>query len=94
MIRTLLKEVKEYKAASIATPIFMILEVLFETLIPFLMASIIDKGVNTGDINHIYKVGGIMIVAGSIRSDCGNGRRTLWSEGFYRICKEFEKYDV
>ena len=50
MIRTLLKEVKEYKAASIATPIFMILEVLFETLIPFLMASIIDKGVNTGDI--------------------------------------------
>ena len=49
MIRTLLKEVKEYKTASIATPIFMILEVLFETLIPFLMASIIDKGVNTGD---------------------------------------------
>ena len=41
MIRTLLKEVKEYKAASIATPFFMILEVLFETLIPFLMASII-----------------------------------------------------
>lgn len=36
MIRTLLKEVKEYKAASIATPFFMILEVLFETLIPFL----------------------------------------------------------
>ena len=63
MIRTLLKEVKEYKAASIATPIFMILEVLFETLIPFLMASIIDKGVNTGDIHHIYKVGGIMIGA-------------------------------
>ena len=63
MIRTLLKEVKEYKAASIATPFFMILEVLFETLIPFLMASIIDKGVNTGDIHHIYKGGGIMIVA-------------------------------
>ena len=63
MIRTLLKEVKEYKAASVATPFFMILEVLFETLIPFLMASIIDKGVNTGDIHHIYKVGGIMIVA-------------------------------
>ncbi len=66
MIRTLLKEVKEYKAASIATPIFMILEVLFETLIPFLMASIIDKGVNTGDIHHIYKVGGIMIVAAAL----------------------------
>ena len=54
MIRTLLKEVKEYLAASRVTPFFMILEVLFETLIPFLMASIIDKGVNTGDIHHIY----------------------------------------
>ena len=41
MIRTLLKEVKEYKAASIATPIFMILEVLFETLIPFLIKALI-----------------------------------------------------
>lgn len=94
MIRTLLKEVKEYKAASIATPIFMILEVLFETLIPFLMASIIDKGVNTGDIYHIYKVGGIMIVAAFFGSSCRNGRRTLWSKGFYRLRKEFEKCNV
>ena len=42
MIRTLLKEVRQYKAASIATPLFMILEVLMEMVIPFLMASIID----------------------------------------------------
>lgn len=42
IIRSLLEEVKEYKRASIATPIFMILEVLKETMIPFLMASIID----------------------------------------------------
>lgn len=66
MIRTILKEVKEYKRASIVTPIFMLLEVLMETLIPFLMASIIDNGVNTGDISHIYKVGGLMIVAAAI----------------------------
>ena len=63
MIRTLLKEVKEYKFVSIITPLFMILEVLMEMLIPFLMASIIDDGVNAGNIQHIYKVGGIMIVA-------------------------------
>lgn len=44
------------------TPIFMILEVLFETMIPFLMASIIDKGVETGDIGHICKVGAAMAV--------------------------------
>jgi len=61
MLRAILKEVKEYKAASIATPLFMLLEVLMETLIPFLMASIIDNGVNAGDIRHIYKIGALMI---------------------------------
>lgn len=66
MLRSVLKEVKEYKAASVATPIFMIGEVLMETLIPFLMASIIDDGVNAGDIDHIYKVGGLMILAAAI----------------------------
>lgn len=66
MIRTLLGEVKEYKKASIATPLFMILEVLMEMMIPFLMASIIDDGVNAGDIGHIYKVGGVMVAAASI----------------------------
>lgn len=66
MIRTLLKEVKEFKRASIATPAFMILEVLMETLIPFLMASIIDDGVNAGDMGHIYKVGAWMVIAAAI----------------------------
>ena len=60
MIRILLREVKEYKKASVATPLFMILEVMMEMMIPFLMASIIDDGVNAGDIGHIYKVGGVM----------------------------------
>ena len=49
MIKTILREVKEYKAASFATPVYMILEVIFEMMIPFLMASIIDYGVNAGD---------------------------------------------
>lgn len=66
MLRTLMKEIKEYKTASIITPLFMLLEVLMETLIPFLMASIIDKGVNVGNPAHIYKVGGLMIVAAAI----------------------------
>lgn len=66
MIQLLLREVKEYKKASIATPLFMILEVMMEMCIPFLMSSIIDDGVNKGDIQHIYKVGAIMIVAAAI----------------------------
>ena len=66
MIRTIAKEIREYKWASITTPLFMLLEVLMETLIPYLMASIIDKGVNAGDIGHIYRIGGLMIVAAAI----------------------------
>ena len=66
LIRTIAKEIREYKWASIATPLFMLLEVLMETLIPYLMASIIDKGVNAGDIGHIYRIGGLMIVAAAI----------------------------
>lgn len=66
LIRTIAKEIKEYKWASIATPLFMLLEVLMETLIPYLMASIIDKGVNAGDIGHIYRIGELMIVAAAI----------------------------
>ena len=73
MIRTLLKEVRQYKAASIATPLFMILEVLMEMVIPFLMASIIDDGVNAGDIHHIYRVGAVMIVAALIGLLAGVG---------------------
>ena len=61
MLKTLLKQVKEYKWVALATPLFMLLEVLMETLIPYLMASIIDKGVEAGDMNHIYKVGVLMI---------------------------------
>lgn len=63
MFRVILKEVKEYKRASIVTPVFMILEVLMEMVIPFLMASIIDEGVNKGNIEHIYRVGVIMVAA-------------------------------
>lgn len=43
MLKTLAAQVKEFKKDSILTPVFMILEVLFETMIPLLMASIIDK---------------------------------------------------
>ena len=66
MIRTLLQHVKEYKRASIATPIFMVLEVIMEMMIPYLMASIIDNGVNAGNMEHIYKIGDVMIVAAAL----------------------------
>lgn len=63
MLKTLGSQIKEYKWASIATPVFMLLEVAVDTIIPLLMASIIDNGVNMGDTRHIYIMGVWMIVA-------------------------------
>lgn len=68
MLKTLMKQIKEYKKASILTPCFMLGEVIMETLVPLMMASIIDKGVNVpgGDIHHICVVGAFMIVAAAM----------------------------
>ena len=63
MLKTLASQIKEYKKASIATPIFMILEVIMETIIPLMMASIIDDGVSVGNAGHIYKMGALMLAA-------------------------------
>ena len=66
MLKTLGKQIREFKADSIKTPLFMILEVIMETVIPLLMASIIDDGVEAGNMQHIYQVGGFMVVAAAI----------------------------
>jgi ATP-binding cassette subfamily B protein len=66
MMKTLGAQIKEFKTASILTPIFMLLEVILETIIPLLMASIIDKGVNVGDMNHIYKMGAWMVLLAAL----------------------------
>lgn len=62
MIKTLAAHIKEYKKASIATPFFMILEVIMDTLIPFLMATLVDDGINKGNLNHVYRIGALMLV--------------------------------
>ena len=62
MVKTLMAQVKEYKKASLVTPVFMVLEVLMEILIPTLMALLIDNGVSTGNVRYVCIVGGIMVV--------------------------------
>ena len=66
MIKTLAGQVKEFKKDSILTPFFMILEVIMEMIIPLLMSSIIDDGVERGDIHHIYIIGIWMVAAAGI----------------------------
>ena len=91
MIRLLLKEVKEYKNASIITPCFMVLEVAMEMMIPYLMASIIDNGVEAGNMTHIYKTGALMIVVAVIGllAGIGGGRYgAKASTGFAKNLRE------
>ena len=66
MLKVLGAQIKEFKKASLLTPVFMVLEVIMEMIIPLLMASIIDDGVNTGDMGHIYKIGIYMLIAALI----------------------------
>ena len=66
MLKTLGAQIKEFKKDSFLTPVFMILEVLMETIIPLMMASIIDDGVEKGNIHHIYVTGALMIVTACI----------------------------
>ena len=71
MIKTLAAQIKEFKKASVLTPVFMILEVVFEMLIPLMMASIIADGVEAGDMRHIYLVGIFMVGAALCGLFCG-----------------------
>ena len=62
VVRVLLSHVKEFKKDSILTPIFMILEVAMEMIIPLLMGAIIDIGVNKGDMKSILLIGLVMVL--------------------------------
>ena len=57
MIKKLMKSIREYKKATILTPIFVALEVVLEVAIPLIMANLIDDGIYGGDMNVVYKIG-------------------------------------
>ena len=62
MLKNVLKSVGEYKKDSLLAPVTVAIEVLFEVLIPFFMAELIDKGINTGDMTEILKYGALLVV--------------------------------
>ncbi len=66
MLKTLAKQIKGYVKESVLTPIFMILEVVVETIIPVLMASMIDRGINKGNMNYIILMGSLMVLCAVI----------------------------
>ncbi len=63
MIKKLAKYVKEYKKSAILTPVFVILEVIMEVIIPLLMAKIIDVGIQNGDVQYILEMGVLLIIS-------------------------------
>ena len=97
MFRKLASYVKEYKKSTILTPIFVILEVVMEVIIPLLMAKIIDVGIQNGDVHYILEIGGLLIVCAILSLTFGmlSGRfaakasagyaKNLRKEMFYKI---------
>lgn len=97
MIKKLFSYIGEYKKNSILAPIIVAIEVIIEIFIPYLMASIIDNGLNRGDMSHIFKMGiltfilaivslGAGVAAGRFAANASAGfakniRKTL----FYKI---------
>lgn len=91
MLKTLGAQIKEYKKASILTPIFMILEVIVENLIPLLMASMVDNGVEKGNMKYIILIGVAMMglaAAGLFTGFMGGVYGAKASTGFAKNLRE------
>ncbi|MEE1318770.1 MAG: ABC transporter ATP-binding protein [Ruminococcus sp.] len=87
MIKTLAVQIKGFVKESLMTPLFMILEVVVETFIPFLMSSMIDDGINKGDMNHILTTGllmGLCALIGLFAGTMGGIYGAKASAGFAR----------
>ena len=63
MLKTLGKSVREYKKPALITPMLVTLEVIMEVIIPLLMANLIDKGIYSGQMNEILKIGVALVIA-------------------------------
>ena len=71
MFQSLLAEIKEYKKPSFLASFYMFLEVIFEISIPFVMALLLDKGVQMGDMRQVALYGGLMLVCAFLSLFCG-----------------------
>ena len=97
MIKKLAGCIREYKKASLLTPLFMVLEVTMEVIIPILMAQLIDKGIDQGDMGYIAKMGIILAISCVMSLSFGalSGRfAAIASAGFAKNLRHDMYYNV
>jgi ATP-binding cassette subfamily B protein len=91
MLKTLSKHIGEYKKTAITAPIFIVLEVILEMIIPLLLAAIIDNGLGTGNMNYVVKLGILMLVVSLASLYCGSmaaRQAAIASTGFAKNLRE------
>lgn len=104
-IGTILSQLKQYKTAAILTPVFTTLVVVMDVFIPYVTASLIDKGINASDMGNVWKYGGIMILMscagllfGILSGFCGayssSGLATNLREAMYSNIQRFAYSDI
>ena len=105
MLKTLLKQVKQYKTASLLTPVFIMLEVVLDVLIPYVTAKLIDNGISAGHMPSVYKYGLIMLVmaflsmmaaimAGRYASYASSGFACNLRDAMYKNIQRFAFSDI
>ncbi|WP_143316230.1 ABC transporter ATP-binding protein [Clostridium sp. HBUAS56017] len=97
MIKRLVGYVAEFKRDTILTPIYVALEAIMETIIPLLMAWIIDNGIGKGDMKYVCIVGGVMLIVSFISLTCGalSGKHAASaSTGFARNLRKGMYYNI
>ncbi len=105
MFKTLLRQVRQYKWAALLTPVWTTAEVVMGILIPYVTASIIDKGINAGNIGNVYKYGALMLVlacfsllfgilAGRFAAYSSTGLAANLREAMYRNIQRFSFSDI
>lgn len=61
MIKRLSQCIREYKKDSILSPLYVLVESLLDVAIPFVMAGLIDKGIEAGNMSMILRYGAILV---------------------------------
>ncbi len=100
IVKKLMKSIGQYRLQTIMTPVFTFLEVLMEILIPYIIASIIDKGITAGNMAEVVRLGVIMLImafaslffgimAGAFAADASSGFAANLRQSMYENIQTF-----